>query len=169
MSGIKNLKVITAGLCFGAMILSGCNNKVVVGNSKIVYDSENDEIAGNITFEDLNKYGKVVVLEDNGENLSKLLLKKVGSVSGHSSRLYDSIDYIDLETGAMLISYRDYAAGYKEWKTGENLNIISEVGITNYLANGEFVKSIYRIDELINFFKNNVVSTLDTNEKELVK
>ena len=171
-NGIKNLKVFAVGLCLSATLLVGCNEKnITVGKSKIVYDSENNTIEGNVTFEDLNKYGKVVILEENDEVFSRLLLKKEGTYLGkYSYSSYDYKKYIDLETGALLIAYNDYhSSGEREWITGQHLNITMEMSITSYLVNNNFVKTDYTIEELISFFEESVIPTLNNNEKEMVK
>ena len=171
MRKIRNLKVVTAGLCLGVTLLTGCNeNSVKIGNSKIIYDNENDKVEGSITFEDLNKYAKVVSLEENDETFYRLLLKIQGVNSDRVYGEYEYNRYIDLETGATLIAFNDFQRnGKREWIMGSNLNVITESGIISYLANNDYVKTNYTVDELISFFEENVISTLKSDEKELVK
>lgn len=175
MLGVKNLRVLAAGLCLGVTLLSGCGgnkNTVTIGDSKIVYNYENNQITGSITFEDLNSYGKVVVLQDNGEKFCRLLIRQEGNRSGgrFTADDHDYIVYEDLETGATMIHYKNYTYTQEEvWEKGKDLEIISEVGITSYLVNKDFVKTSYSVDELITFVKDNVIPSLDLNEKELVK
>lgn len=167
---INNLKVVAASLCLSATLLTGCGKETVsFGNSEISYNSETKKMEGTITFEDLNKYGKVVVIEDNGIIFNRLLLKEYHSGRYNYSN-YDSVQYIDLETGAVLIDYIDYSqSDERKWESGQELNIISEVGIVSYLNNGDYVMHEYSLEELLKFYKENVSPTLNSDEKELVK
>lgn len=169
---INNLKVVATSLCLSATLLTGYGKETVsFGDSKIVYNSETKKMGGTITFEDLNKYGKVVVIEENGVIFNRLLLKKELHYSGrYSNSKYDSVQYIDLETGAVLIGYIDYIiSNERKWESGQELNIISEVGIVSYLINGDYVMHEYSLEELLKFYKENVSPTLNSDEKELVK
>lgn len=170
---INNLKVVAASLCLGVTLLTGCGEETVsFGNSKIVYNSETKKMCGTITFEDLNKYVKVVVIEENGVIFNRLLLKQTCHCYAvkYSHSNYDFIQYIDLETGAVLICYEDYTgSNERKWEAGQELNIISETGIISYLANGDYVMYEYDLVKLLEFYKENVSPTLDNDEKELIK
>lgn len=169
---IKNLKVVAASLCLGTTLLTGCGEaKVTVGNSVLTYNSENSQIEGTITFENLCNYGKVVVFKDNVQTFSRLVLKKEHKYSGkYSDSNYNYIEYIDLETISKLFSYKDYTISKeREYEAGETLNIISETDIVGYLINEDFIKREYTVEELITFFDEKIKPTLDSSEKELVK
>lgn len=171
---VKNLRVLTASLCLGATLLTGCGHdaNIYVGDSNIDYYYDDNQIEGKITFGDLNEYGKLVVLKDNGEKFIRLLIKEKIIYDGGYDSLgaYNRTTYKDLETGATIIDCYDYVNLEKEtWKKGEDLEIVSEVGINSYLVNNNYVKTDYTVEEVMTFFYDTILPSLDLSEKELVK
>ena len=84
---------------------------------------------------------------------------------------YIRTKYFDLKTGACMIDYLDYynQDNVISWNNGEGLNIINEENISFYLVSENFVQKEYTIEEVISFFEEKILPTVETENKELVK
>ena len=109
-NGIKNLKVLGASLCLGAVLLTeGANN-------------------------------------------------------------YKHVQYYDLRTGSCMIDRFDYYNQEKVvYAIGESLNMLEEKSITPYFITENFIKKRYTVEELLKFFEEKVLPTLNSSNKELLK
>ena len=58
MKGVYYLKILTAGLCLGATLLTGCGEKITLDNSELKLHS--GSVIGPIDYEDLDRYVKIV-------------------------------------------------------------------------------------------------------------
>ena len=70
---IKNLKVVAAGLCLGATLLTGCSNKIPHISSNLTI--EDNKVEGNISYQDLDKYAEIIKFEQDGKENVMLCLK----------------------------------------------------------------------------------------------
>lgn len=164
-NGIKNLKVLGASLCLSAVLLTGCGEeKIPIGNSNIIL--EEGKTTGSISYEDIDKWVKIVTFEHNGKINYRLLVGLNVQRLGN----YESNIYYDLRTGSCMIDYDDYYNQEEiEYKIGESLNIVEEKAIAPYLVSESFVQKKYTVEELLTFFNEKVLPTLENNNKELVK
>lgn len=173
MSGVKNLKVVAAGLCLGVTLLTtSCGNEntnlIEFGNSTINYETEIP--TGKISYNDLNNYVKVIVFEHENISYNRIIIKDKVTYSGglrSTSPSYDRIKYIDLKSGIPIIDYYDQSEIV--WIVGEDLKIREEKSITSYLLQEDFIKKEYTLDEVMTFYDEKIKTTLENNEKELVK
>lgn len=163
---IKRLKLLSASLCLGTALLTGCGNKQYFGSSKISYENETPE--GKIKYNDLSNCLKIVTLEQNEMFKSLLLMKTISRYNGNQD--YDTYTYVDLKTGTAIIKYTIKCGGNEtKWIVGENLNIIEEQDITGYLLKEEFIKNEYDVNEVITFFEESILPTLDSSDKVMAK
>lgn len=163
---IKKLKVLSAGLCLGTTLLTGCGNKEHFGTSTISYENEIPE--GKIKYNDLSNCLKIVTLEQNEMTNHLLLMKEIDKYNRHQT--YCTFTYVDLKTGTSIIKYSiNNGNDEKTWVVGENLNIVEEQDITGYLLQEEFIKKEYDVNEIIVFFEESILPTLDSGDKVMVK
>ena len=170
MKNVKNLKVLGASLCLGAVLLTGCGkDKIEVGKSVIVIEEE--KTIGNISYEDIEQQMRIVSLNQDGKVSYHLLVKESDLYyGGRSDYAFYSYSYYDLKTGVCLIKYRDYYNQEKiEYTIGEELNIVEESKITPYLVSNAFIQKEYTVEEILNFFNEQVLPTLENNSKELIR
>lgn len=59
----KNLKVLGASLCLGAVLLAGCGSSRLAGTS-ITYDTESGQVTGSLSYEEVSKNLKIVTLNE---------------------------------------------------------------------------------------------------------
>lgn len=169
-NGVKNLRVLGASLCLGTVLLTGCGeDRISVGNSDIIL--EEGKTTGSISYENLSNYVKVVNFQQDKLNFARLMIKEESDITVMYGRSYKKVQYKDLETGATFIEYHDYVSGAIDtlWYVGEDIVIISEENVTSYLLSANFVKKEYTVEELLTFFQEKVLPTLENNNKELVK
>ena len=167
---IINLRVLGASLCLSAILLTGCGEeKILVGSSAIIV--EEGTTTGSISYENLSNYVKVVNFQQNELNFTRLMIKEESYITVMYGRSHSKVQYKDLETGATFIEYRDYAYADEsiDWSVGENIVIINEVNITSYLLSTDFVKKEYTVEELLTFFYEKILPTLENDNKELIK
>lgn len=170
-NNIKNLKVLGAGLCLGAVLLTGCGeDRISVGNSDIIL--EDGKTAGSISYEDIDKCVRIVSFEQDGVINYRLLSVTNGlfNYAYASSVNYEYFKYYDLKTGSCVLEYYDYYNQEKmEYKIGEGLNIVEEKSITPYLISEDFIRKQYTVEELLTFFDEKVLPTLENTNKGLIK
>lgn len=162
----KKLKVLSIGLCVGTTLLTGCNNKEHFGTSTISYESKIPQ--GKIKYDDLSNHLKIVTLEQNEMTNHLLLMKNIEEYNYDSIYRYDATTYVDLKTGTSIIKYT-VNNDKKTWTIGENLNIIEEQDITGYLLQEDFIKKEYDVNEIITFFEESILPTLDRSDKVMIK
>ena len=122
-----------------------------------------------ISYDELCKYGKVVKIENNGVSSNHFMLKEEDLVILKGSRC-NIVDYIDLESKESMIKYHDYSDTTNDiWLIGEGLKILEEYNIEDYLLQENFIQENYTIQELVTFYKEKVVPTLNSKQKELTK
>jgi len=180
---IKNLKVVAASLCLSAILVTGCGNEIenenilTFGNydNKIELSYENGIPEGIITYENLDLYVKIVTVNIDDANKSLLMIKNqrrfAGSMRMSNIRAHEETEYVDLKSGITIIDYYDYIEEDREdfYLTGENITIVKEKNITEYLIEYDFVKKEYTYEEIIDFYDEKIKPNLDLSEKELVK
>lgn len=164
---IKKLKLLSASLCLGAALLTGCGNKQYFGSSKISYESETPE--GKIKYDDLSNCLKIVTLEQNEMSNHLLLMKETLRKSTSGYHINTEYSYVDLKTGTTIIKYKVSNDGEKTWGVGENLNIVEEQDITGYLLKENYIKNEYDVNEVITFFEESILPTLDSSDKVMTK
>ena len=171
---IKTL-MATLGLSTSISLLGGCGDtskQIYVGDigaSKITYNKEANLISGSISYENLEKgYLKIATLEYNGKELEPKLkaiyFYKYRPVRGGGG--YDTINYIDLESGVTQITYL-YPNYYNEKETpeitiGENFTIIEEISLFDFIIENNWLQDEYDINELIKFFEEIVKPELES-------
>ncbi len=79
---------------------------------------------------------------------------------------YDTIDYIDLESGVTQITYL-YPNYYNEKETpeitiGENFTIVEEISLFDFIIENNWLQEEYDINELIKFFEEIVKPELES-------
>ena len=170
-NGVKNLKVFGASLCLSAVLLTGCGEtRLPVGNSDIVV--EEGKTTGTISYEDVDKYIKIVTFEQNGTENYYLMVKKHSEINYANIFLasYKEDSYYDLKTWACVIKRYDYYAQQQiVYEIGGDLNIVEEKSIFPYLLSENFIKKDYTVEELLTFYEEKVIPTLNSDTKELVK
>ena len=164
---IKNLKVVAAGLCLGATLLTGCSNKIPHISSDLTI--EDNKVEGNISYQDLDKYAEIIKFEqDSKENV--MLCLKYYCEYDHYSVSYTNYTIYDLMSGTILIQYKkNNDKDEVTYSLGESLPIKEELPLAPYLISENFVKSEYTVEEVIEFFNEKVKPSLASQEKELVK
>lgn len=161
---IKNLKVVAAGLCLGATLLTGCSDKIPYIDSKLMI--EDNKVVGNITYEDLDKYVEIIKFEQDGKENVMLCVKNEWFYR-HGITTYT---IYDLMSGASIIKYtKEDDKDEVTYSLGESLPLKEELPFTPYLVTEDFVKSEYTVEEVIEFFNEKVKPSLASQEKELVK
>lgn len=164
---IKNLKVVAAGLCLGATLLTGCSNKIPYIDSKLMIG--NNKVVGNITYEDLDKYVEIIKFEQDGKENVMLCLKYYCDYD-HYSVSYTNYTIYDLMSGTILIQYKkNNDKDEVTYSLGESLPLKEELPFTPYLVTEDFIKNEYTVEEVIEFFNEKVKPSLASQEKELVK
>lgn len=170
-SGIKNLKVLGASLCLGAVLLTGCREtRISVGDSDIIL--EEGKTTGSISYENVDKWVKIISFEQDGVISNQLMSIYRSNYFNFSQGQFYLYRYYDLKKGVCLMKYYSYPTSSNkkdEYIIGESLNIIDEKSITPYLLYGDFVQKEYTVEELLAFFQEKVLPTLENNNKELVK
>lgn len=168
-NGIKNLKVLGASLCLSAVLLTGCGEtRIPVENSDVVV--EEGKTTGTISYEDTDQYVKIVTFEKDGKESNYLMIKTHSEISLPPANSYKADSYYDLKTGTCVIRYYNYYNQQKiVYEIGEDLNIVEEKSISPYLLSEDFMKKDYTVEELLKFFKEKVLPTLSSNNKEMVK
>ena len=161
---IKNLKVVAAGLCLGATLLTGCSNKIPYIDSKLMI--EDNKVVGNITYEDLDKYVEIIKFEQDGKENVMLCVKNEWFYR-HGITTYT---IYDLMSGAYIIKYtKEDDKDEVTYSLGESLPLKEELPFTPYLVTEDFIKNEYTVEEVIEFFNEKVKPSLASQEKELVK
>ena len=159
---IKNLKVIAAGLCLGATLLTGCSDKIPYIDSKLTI--KNNKVEGNISYKDLDKYVEIVNFEQDGKKNVILCLKnRYFYYSGSTS-----YTIYDLMSGTAIVKYNE-DNGEVTYSLGASLPLKEELPLTPYLVTQDFIKPEYTVEEVIEFFNEKVKPSLASQEKELVK
>lgn len=160
---IKNLKVVAAGLCLGATLLTGCSNKIPHISSDLTI--EDNKVEGNISYQDLDKYVEIIKFEQDGkENVMLCLKNRYFYHSGSAYTIYD------LMSGASIIKYiKEDDKDEVTYSLGESLPLKEELPFTPYLVTENFIKNEYTVEEVIEFFNEKVKPSLASQEKELVK
>lgn len=77
---------------------------------------------------------------------------------------YDTIDYIDLESGMTQMTYF-YPKGFNESpkiEKGENFTIVEEISLFDFIIENNWLQEEYDINELITFFKEIVKPELES-------
>jgi len=178
MRGVKNLKVMAAGLCLGVTLLTGCGKDRVTfidGTSNpITLVLEEGKTSGMISYGDLCEHVKIVTFENVGNIQHYLLVKVLANHSNYKDKEdvdnYDFIRYSDLKTGCVIMEYNYYYnVDKKVLIFGEDLIIKDVKDITSYLVMENFVKREYCVEEIFTFFEEKIKPTLSSSEKELVK
>lgn len=167
---IKNLKIVGAGLCLGAVLLVGCGDvNTPLTNSDVVI--EDGKMMGIVSYKDLSNFGKVVIFKNSSDIEPCLLIKTEEETFAMYGQNYVTTRYTDFETGTVLIEYRDYKNNNFDrfWIVGENLEISSEEDFVTYLLSNGFKKDDYTVDEVLSFFNEKVLPTFKTGNKEMVK
>lgn len=168
---IKNLKVLGASFCLGAVLLTGCGeDRIPVGKSDIIL--EEGKTTGSISYEDIDNWVKIVSFEQNGEISYRLLAVVSSSYCYYdkSPKNYKRNQYYDLRTGSCVLDYYNYYNQEKiKYEIGKGLNKVGEIDITSYLWSEDFIQKEYTVEELLAFFQEKVLPTLENNNKELVK
>ncbi len=164
---IKNLKVVGASFCLGAVLLTSCtgHTELSISNNSIVYDFEKNTVKGTIDYENLIDYVRVVELKIGEEKKPFLLIKKVSNTFGKE----DIIEYFDFKSGAAIFKYYQNDEGEMTWVRGENIMIVEEHELTSYLLKENFIQKKYKAEEIIQFYEDKILPTLEENDKELVK
>ncbi len=162
---IKNLKVVGASLCLGAVLLTGCGDSYNIryGSSYITYHKDSEEIEGTISYENLVNLARICSFQQEDEKFYRLCAM--------SSRRYATsyfIQYYDMKTGNCIIDYQE-TDGEKVYTIGEDLEIVEEINLDSYLLKENFVKKEYTVDELLHFYEEKILPTLEEENKELVK
>lgn len=161
---IKNLKVVAAGLCLGATLLTGCSDKIPYISSDLTI--EDNKVEGNISYEDLDRYVEIIKFEQDGKENAILCLKNEFFYLNGST----TYTIYDLTSGASIIKYtKDDDEDEVTYSLGESLSIREELPLAPYLISENFVKSEYTVEEVIEFFNEKVKPSLASQEKELVK
>lgn len=164
-NNIKNLKVVGASLCLGAVLLTGCGDsyKVIYGSSSITYHKDNEEIEGTISYENLVSLTKICSFQQEDEKFYRLC-------AINKQRYFPSyfIQYYDMKTGSCIIDYQE-TDGEKVYTIGEDLEIVEEINLDSYLLTEDFIKKEYTVDELLHFYEEKILPTLKEESKELVK
>ena len=159
---IKNLKVIAAGLCLGATLLTGCSNKISYIDSKLTI--KNNKVEGNISYKDLDEYVEIVKFEQDGkENVILCLKNRYFYYSGSTT-----YTIYDLMSGTAIVEYNE-DNGEVTYLMGGSLSIKEELPLLPYLVSENFLKSEYTVEEVMEFFNEKVKPSLTSKEKELVK
>lgn len=165
---IKKLRILSAGLCLSAALLTGCDDKEKFCPSEINYEDENP--VGKIKYEDLSNCGRIVTIEHNEMKIHLLLIKEKNISCGIIEPEFEEFIYYDLKTGVKIIRYKHYCGtDITSWIVGEDLNIIDDQDITGYLLESNFIKKEYEVDEVLKFFEENILPTLKNEEKEMIK
>lgn len=173
----QNLKrSLVSGALLLSMMLTGCGDKdnskkIYVGNKiDITYTSE-EGLAGIISQDDVDKYIKIITFKRGDVIFTKLIsVKDCYIVGGRFSSNYKEIDYVDLDSGTTLISYRNYDTSGEtmnnvKYEVGENLEIVEVRDFMPYLyQEGKFADE-YEINDLVNFYHEKVEPTLDDSEE----
>ncbi len=164
-NNIKNLKVVGASLCLGAVLLTGCGDsyKVNYGLSSITYHKDSEEIDGTISYENLVSLAKICSFQQEDEKFYRLC----GVSNSRYAQSY-FIQYYDMKTGTCIIEYID-EYGEKVYTRGEDLEIVEEINLDSYLLKENFIKKEYTFDEFLHFYEEKILPTLEEENKELVK
>lgn len=161
---IKNLKVVAAGLCLGATLLTGCSNKIPHISSDLTI--EDNKVEGNISYQDLDKYAEIIKFEQDGKENVMLCLKNRYFYNSGSA----NYTIYDLMSGASIIKYtKEDDKDEVTYSLGESLPLKEELPFTPYLVTEDFIKNEYTVEEVIEFFNEKVKPSLASQEKELVK
>lgn len=160
---IKNLKVVAAGLCLGATLLTGCSNKILHISSDLTI--EDNKVVGNISYQDLDKYVEIIKFEQDGKENVMLCLK-----NKYFYKLNTNYTIYDLMSGTSIIKYtKEDDKDEVTYSLGESLPLKEELPFTPYLVTEDFIKNEYTVEEVIEFFNEKVKPSLASQEKELVK
>lgn len=129
-------------------------------------------MSGAISYKNLeNAYLKIVTLEYNGKRLEPKLM----AIYFYRYRpmrdggRYDTVNYIDLESGVTQITYF-YPNCYNEEETpeitiGENFTILEEISLFDFVIENNWLEDEYDVNELITFFKEKVKPELEGERK----
>jgi len=186
MLGVKNLRVLAAGLCL-SVTLTACGggnketvnpNELIIGgvSEDVILNYESEVPTGTFSYDNMDEYIKIVKLKQGDISFYHLIIKDILKYTGglrSATVPYDNIRYIDLKTGVIIINYVDYPETYTHREDyfiiGENIEVIDEFSITNYLLQEDFIKREYESQEILAFFEEKIKPTLESSEKELVK
>ncbi|MDD6224571.1 MAG: hypothetical protein PUB18_06215 [bacterium] len=166
---IKNIKIMAASTILGLNLMTGCGyHNVRFGDTTISYDQKNS--SGTIKYEDLSNYVKVVIVEAGEGKNTLLLMKATEKIEVIGIQPHYLTEYIELSSGSCLIKYKDYEdAGNREWLIGGNLNIVEEQAIDDYLLQEKWIQQEYDVNEIIAFFDEKIIPTVESNDKEMIK
>lgn len=156
------------GLSATLALLNGCGEKEFdktislgsdLGNSELFY--EENTISGTISYSNLEQgYLKIVTLSYKGKELEPKLmaihLDKYRPMRGGGG--YDTLNYIDLDTGVTLLSYL-YPNYYDENETpeiivGDNFKIVKETNFFDFIVEENWYQEEYDVNELIEFYNS---------------
>lgn len=160
-----------------AIALTGCNDSYTIkrGELKIVYEQDNT-INGTISYADVENYIKIITIKQK-EFTKKMLVIKILEQHPTRSFRYTLFKYIQIISGTEILTYKfegllkEEEIKDKNPKTillGEDIQLLEEESLTNYLIQEDKIQREYDINELITFFNEHVNNTVET-KKENVK
>ena len=141
--------------------------KIKFDGITIKYDYDKDLIDGSLTYDEIEKYLRIVKFEQEGVEFYRLVSKDMNKFSSRFVPYTIEYIYSDLETGTVLKNYNFLDAEKdKDDKNiknvvGEKLNIVEEKDLTTYLLQENNIKVKYSARELVDFYNDKVVPTLD--------
>lgn len=160
-----------------SLSLTGCagvSNVVEFGGEKIVYFSKDSLPEGSISYENIDKYIKIITIENNNLITKKLLVKYL-----NVGTFYTELIYFDLKTGVIIKRYNwkdileteeERSKVIPEIVIGKDVELIEEQSLTPYLISLDNVKMEYTTVELIDFYETQVQPLLEEQilKKEII-
>lgn len=154
--------------------LNSYNAKIELDDTSVKYFYDTNEIKGKLRYNEIEEFLRIVKFEKEGVTFTKLVTKDIDTIYHRYSHREKKYIYADLETGTVLKSYsypeKDNESQDIELeknithKVGENLNILEEKDFSTYLLQQNNLKNIYTVKELVDFYKEKVVPTIEKNK-----
>lgn len=166
-NGIKNLKVLRASLCLGAVLLAGCGSNRLAGTG-IIYDTESGQVTGSLSYEKVSKNLKIVTLEENGNQFKELMYVNDYYVSMRYSSSYYQTDFIRFKDGWEMEFYRynnkEEQENRKPTSSSKLFTIVEEEPFIEYLVEYAERKPEYSAEEILGAYHEMV--SLDEKENQ---
>ena len=173
-------KSLISGALLLSMMLTGCSGdkdnskKIYVGDQVDITYSSEEGLIGVISQDDVDKYIKIITFKREDVIFTKLESVRNSYIGGgRFSSSYIKIDYVDLDSGTTLISYKNYDTSEEtmnnvKYEVGENLEIVEIKDFMSFLYQEDKFADEYDINDLLSFYHEKVEPTLEDNDEMIL-
>lgn len=138
----------------------------------------NKTINGTISYADVENHIKIITIKQK-EITKKMLVIKI--LESHATRHFGYntfVKYIEIKSGTEILKYQFDGLYFEEKEIikdkipetifiGEDIQLLEEESLTNYLIQEDKIQREYDINELITFFNEHINNTIETKRENV--